>query len=110
LELIVERFVPEGPVIIGIDDTIERQRGKKIAAKGVYREPCRSAGHRAKAPGLRWVTTMVLAHVPFAERVWGLPFLTLLAPSEKYHKRLKRRHVSIIDHALRITRIAQNGS
>lgn len=105
LELIVERFVPEGPVIIGIDDTIERRRGKKIAAKGVYRDPCRSAGHRAKTPGLRWVTTMVLAQVPFAERVWGLPFLTLLAPSEKYHKRLKRRHVTTIDHALRITRI-----
>lgn len=105
LELIVQRFVPEGPVVIGIDDTIERRRGKKIDAKGVYRDACRSAGHRAKTRGLRWVTTMVLAEVPFAKRVWGLPFLTLLAPSEKYHKRLNRRHVTTIDHAIRITKI-----
>ena len=37
LGLLVEMFVPEGdPLIVGIDETLERRWGKKIAAKGVY--------------------------------------------------------------------------
>jgi len=37
LGLLVETFVPEGPLVVGIDETLERRRGKKIAAKGIYR-------------------------------------------------------------------------
>jgi DDE superfamily endonuclease len=40
--LLVETFVPEGPLVVGIDETLERRYGKKIAAKGVYRDPVRS--------------------------------------------------------------------
>src|SRR3954471_14995827 len=40
LGLLVEAFVPErGPLVLGIDETLERRRGKKIAAKGIYRDP-----------------------------------------------------------------------
>ena len=43
LGLLVEAFVPEGsPVVVGIDDTLERRWGKKISARGVYRDPVRS--------------------------------------------------------------------
>ena len=43
LGLLVEMFVPEGdPLIVGIDETLERRWGKKISAKGVYRDPVRS--------------------------------------------------------------------
>ena len=43
LGLLVEMFVPEGdPLVVGIDETLERRWGKKIAAKGVYRDPVRS--------------------------------------------------------------------
>jgi hypothetical protein len=36
--LLVEAFVPEGaPLVVGVDDTLERRYGKKIAARGVYR-------------------------------------------------------------------------
>jgi hypothetical protein len=43
LGLLVEMFVPEGdPLIVGIDETLERRWGKNIAAKGVYRDPVRS--------------------------------------------------------------------
>jgi hypothetical protein len=41
LELLVEVFVPEGALILGIDETLERRRGKKIHAKGIYRDPVR---------------------------------------------------------------------
>lgn len=35
LRLLVDTFVPAGPVIVGLDETLERRWGKKIAAKGV---------------------------------------------------------------------------
>ena len=43
LGLLVERFVPEGPLVVGVDETLERRRGKKIEAKGIYRDPVRSS-------------------------------------------------------------------
>ena len=43
LGLLVKAFVPEGdPLVVGIDETLERRWGKKIAAKGIYRDPVRS--------------------------------------------------------------------
>ena len=43
LGLLVEAFVPEGaPLVVGIDETLERRYGKKISARGVYRDPVRS--------------------------------------------------------------------
>lgn len=59
LNQLVERFAPDGPVVIGIDDTIERRWGSKIKARGIYRDPVRSSrGHFVKASGLHrdsWV-------------------------------------------------------
>jgi hypothetical protein len=97
LGLLVATFVPvEGPVVIGLDETIERRRGAKIAAKGIYRDPVRSSkGHFVKASGLRWISMQVLAEIPWAGRVWGLPFLTVLAPSERYHQERGRRHKTV---------------
>jgi hypothetical protein len=42
LGLLLEAFVGEGPLILGIDETLERRYGKKISARGVYRDPVRS--------------------------------------------------------------------
>jgi hypothetical protein len=86
LGLLVKTFVPSSsPLVIGVDETLERRWGKKIAAKGVYRDPVRSTHERfVKASGLRWVCLMLLVPVPWAGRVWALPFLSVLAPSERY--------------------------
>src|ERR671926_1442030 len=85
LLLLVAAFVPHGPVVIAIDDTIERRWGAKIKARGIYRDPVRSShGHFVKASGLRWLCVMLLAPVPWAGCVWGLPFLAVLAPSGRY--------------------------
>jgi hypothetical protein len=94
---VVAAFVPgDGPVVVGLDETIERRRGAKIAAKGIYRDPVRSSkSHFVKASGLRWVSMQVLAEVPWAGRVWGLPFLTVLAPSERYNLERGRRHKTL---------------
>lgn len=93
LELLVGTFVPTGPVVIGIDDTLERRRGEKIKAKGIYRDPVRSSrSHVVKASGLRWLCAMLLTEVSWAGRVWALPFLTALCPSERYHQQGGQRH------------------
>jgi hypothetical protein len=100
LLLLVAMFVPEGPVVIGIDDTIERRKGARIAAKGIYRDPVRSSkGCFVKVSGLRWLSLMVLARVPFARAVWGLPFLTVLCPSERAAATAGRRHKKLTDWA-----------
>jgi len=98
LQLLVQTFVPNGPVICGLDDTIERRRGAKIKAKGIYRDPVRSSqGHFVKASGLRWLSLMLLAPIPWAGRTWALPFLTCLAPSERFYQQKARAHKKLTD-------------
>jgi hypothetical protein len=101
LELLLDAFAPRGgPLVLGLDDTIERRRGKRISAKGIYRDPVRSShSHFVKASGLRWLSLMLLVPVPWAERVWALPFLTALAPSERYCHAHGRRHKTLTDWA-----------
>ena len=75
------------PMVFGIDETIERRRGRRISALGVYRDAVRSSeSHLVKTTGLRWISLMWLAAIPWAHRTWALPVLTALAPSEQYHR------------------------
>ena len=91
--ILLETFVPKGPIVMGLDDTIERRRGAKIRAKGIYRDPVRSShSHFVKASGLRWLSLMLLTEIPWAHSVWALPFLTALCPSERYYKDAGRMH------------------
>jgi hypothetical protein len=100
LKLLVQTFVPSGPIICGLDDTIERRRGAKIKAKGIYRDPVRSShGHFVKASGLRWLSLMLLTPIPWAKRTWALPFLTCLAPSERFYEKKVRAHKKLTDWA-----------
>jgi hypothetical protein len=100
LGFLLDAFALTGPVVLGIDDTVERRRGKRIGAKGIYRDPVRSSkGHFVKASGLRWLSLMLLAPIPWAGRVWALPFLTVLAPSERYCRQRGRRHKRLTDWA-----------
>jgi hypothetical protein len=100
LHQLVETFVPAGPVVIAIDETIERRWGARIKARGIYRDPVRSShGHFVRASGLRWISLMLLAPIPWAGRVWALPFLTVLAPSERYAHERRQRHKLLTDWA-----------
>ena len=90
----------DGPLVFGIDETLERRRGPRISALGVYRDAVRSSRSRlVKASGLRWVSLMWLGHIPWAGRYWALPFLTVLAPSERYYQRKGRSHKKLTDWA-----------
>lgn len=108
LGLLVATFAATGPLVVGIDETIERRRGAKIAAKGIYRDPVRSShGHFVKASGLRWICLMLLVPIPWTNRTWALPFLTVLAPSERYDQARGRRHKTITDWARQVTLLLQ---
>ena len=93
----------DGPLVFGIDETLGRRRGPKIESPGIYRDAvCSSRSHLVKASGLRWVSLMWLGQIPWAERYWALPFLTVLAPSERYYRQRGRRHKKLIDWARRM--------
>jgi hypothetical protein len=100
LKMLVETFVPDGPLVLGIDETLERRRGAKIRAKGIYRDPVRSSHtHFVKTSGLRWVCVTLLAPIPWAGRVWALPFLCALAYSERYAREHGKRHKPLTEWA-----------
>jgi len=99
LGLLVTTFVGLGvPVVIGVDETLERRKGEKIKAKGVFRDSARSSSkYTVYSFGLRWISMMLLVPVPWSQRVWALPFLTVLAPSERTNLANGQRHKTSID-------------
>ena len=101
LVLLLDVFVaPDATVVMGIDETVERRWGAKIAARGIYRDAVRSSKEFfVKTSGLRWISLMLLAPIPWIGRVWALPFLTVLAPSERYHAERHERHKKVTDWA-----------
>ena len=101
LVLLIEHLTQDDePLVFGIDETLERRRGSRISAKGVFRDAVRSSeSHLVRASGLRWVSLMWLAHIPWANRTWALPVMTALAPAESYHQKVGRRHKKITDWA-----------
>lgn len=103
LMLLVHMCANSGPLVFGIDDTIERRRGAKITAKGIYRDPVRSShSHFVKASGLRWLSLMFMLKIPWAQRTWAMPFLTVLAPSERYYGERLQQQKKLTDWARQI--------
>ncbi len=88
------------PLVFGIDETVERRWGRKIMAKGRYRDPVRSTDDQVvMTPGLQWVSLMLLTRIRWAGRHWALPFLTVLVPSDRYDWQKGRRHKRFTDYA-----------
>ena len=93
LKLLINSLGTKDELVIGFDDHLERRRGAKIKAKGIYRDAVRSSdSFFVKASGLRWMSFMLLTEVPFARKTWALPFLTVLCPSERYHSERGIQH------------------
>jgi DDE superfamily endonuclease len=87
LGLLITLLVPpDATIVLGADDTVERRSGRKIAAKGCYRDAVRSTkNHVIRCFGLKWVSMMLLVPEPGRRRVWALPFLTALGwPARKH--------------------------
>jgi DDE superfamily endonuclease len=108
LRLLVAVVVPRGVVLFGLDDTIERRRGDQMTAKGIYRDPVRSShAPMVKASGLRWLGCMVLTPIAWAQRVWALPCLTVLCPSERFYEQHGRRHHTLLERAWQIIQLVR---
>ena len=106
LGLLVATFAPTGWIVLGWDDTIERRRGDHIRAKGIYRDPVRSSRHPVvKASGLRWLSLMRLTPMGWADRLWALPFMSVLCPSQRYYTQRGRPAVSLLQRAQSMLRV-----
>ncbi len=105
LDLLVRAFGACGTLVVGVDETLERRRGERIAQKGIYHDAARSSkGYFVKCSGLRWISMMLLVSIPWAKRVWALPFFSVLAPSERYDQEAGRRHKKLSDWARQMVR------
>ena len=95
LLVLVATLVRDGPVVVGIDDTIERRWGARIGARGIYRDPVRSSrGHFVKASGLRWISVMLLAPILAPQRrsmVSSMPTTTGPSGAKAASRRCSRR-------------------
>ena len=99
LGLLVAVAASQGyPLIILVDETVERRKGRKIKAKGCHRDAVRSTQSEVvKCLGLKWICLMVLVPLPWSPRPWALPFLTLLAPPAQAAAKAGRRHKTTVD-------------
>jgi DDE superfamily endonuclease len=106
LRLLVPTFEPGRPfVIIGVDHSLERRRGRRIEPAGHFHDAVRSTGkQKITSRGLRWISAMVLVTVPFAGRIWALPVLTALTPSKAWCERHQRRYRPVTEWAERLLR------
>jgi hypothetical protein len=102
LDLIILFFVPAGlPLLLVVDETLERRRGRRIKYKGWFRDPIRSTvNHVSKSLGIRWICLAILVPVPWSQRLWALPFLALPALGPKTSDKLRKRHRTIVDWAM----------
>ncbi|MCI0423663.1 MAG: transposase [Acidobacteria bacterium] len=107
LKLLVKTFTQPGAVLVfGIDPTIERRWGHKIAARGIYRDGVRSSeSHFVKASGLRWISLMLLTPIPWAQRIWALPVMTARSPSERYYRQRGRTPQTLLERSLQMLKL-----
>ena len=93
------------PIVLFIDETLERRRGKKIKAKGYYRDAVRSSKSQlVKASGLKWLTMTLSVRLPFMPRAFALPFLSVLEYPKKCDEQHNRRHKTTLDWASQMVR------
>jgi hypothetical protein len=97
---------PAWPLVIAVDETLERRQGACIAGKGMYRDAVRSSRSKVvTCMGLHWICMALLVPVPWSPRPWALPFLTLLAPSARANEAAGKRHRTVVDWTIVMVRL-----
>lgn len=90
---LVARLLPDGPVVLVGDDTVDGHPGRKVYGKARHRDPVRSShSFTAWRYGHRWVVLAVLVHVPLANRPWTLPVLVDLYRCAEDDRKRRRPH------------------
>jgi hypothetical protein len=99
-------LMPRGwPLLMGVDETIERRSGRRIKAKGCYRDGVRSTEKVCvKCFGLKWISMMLIVPLPWSGRCWALPFLTALAPSKRANQKAQKRHKTTVDWTVQMVK------
>lgn len=79
-------LVPKScPILIAMDETLERRKGKMITSKGCYRDACRSSKSLVvRCFGLKWQCAALLIKLPWNDRYWAMPFMTVLCVAKTY--------------------------
>jgi DDE superfamily endonuclease len=92
-QVVLDRFVPHGPLEVAGDDTVDEHPGKTVYGKGCHRDPVRSTpSFTAYRWGHKWVVLALLVPVPWATRRWALPLLVALYQPEDENRKQGRRH------------------
>ncbi|HWG42126.1 MAG TPA: transposase [Gemmataceae bacterium] len=90
---VVAHFLPDGPITLVGDDTVDGHKGKKVYGKARHRDPVRSShSYTAWRYGHKWVALCVLVRFPFATRPWALPLLVDLYRTVEQDRQRKRPH------------------
>src|SRR5215212_9282204 len=91
--LVIDRLIPDGPVCLVGDDTVDGHKGPKVYGKGRHRDAVRSTHtYTAWRYGHKWVALAVLVKFPFASRRWALPVLIDLYRAPELDRAEKRPH------------------
>lgn len=101
LGLLIRFFLtPEAPLLLLIDETLERRRGVKIVYKGWFRDAVlSSANHVTKSLGIRWCCVCLLVPVPWSQRAWALPFVLMPVLAPKTSAQLGKGHRTSVARA-----------
>lgn len=107
LRMIIDAFIAaDQPLIIAVDDTLERRYGPRVAHKGIYHDAVRSKpGHPATTTGIRWLCCTAIVRLPWSSRSWALPFLTIPAPSPVVSAKLGKRHRTLPERTAVLVRL-----
>jgi hypothetical protein len=106
LGLLILLVPPTQPLVFAVDETLERRKGERIAAKGMYRDAVRSSRSKVvTCLGLHWICMALLVPLPWSPRPWALPFLTLLAPSARANEAAGKRHRTVVDWTIVMVRL-----
>lgn len=100
---------------VSIDSTVERRKGPKIKGLNIQRDAVRSTKSRkVLVPGLNWLVCTLHIKLPWGDKIWALPFLTILMPPEKPLSSSKnkkdnkvklKRHKTLNDWASQVVKI-----
>jgi DDE superfamily endonuclease len=93
VRFLLDHVVPDGPVALVGDDTVDGHKGPKVYGKARHRDAVRSThSYTAFRYGHTWVVLAVRVKFPFANRPWALPVLIDLYRSQEDDQKRNRAH------------------
>ena len=92
LDFLVARFVPAGePIVLAVDDTLFKRRGKKVyGAAWQYDGSLPAGAGSQKGYGNNWVVLTLVVRLPVTGRAVSLPVLMRLWQPDREAKRAKQ--------------------